>query len=103
MIFVDEEARHELATSTTILQMMLAVLDFECNKHSVQPELIGCSNGIAIISVDPMGVSAIVGACELVNKQFKRKDGKYSCSIQDTSDRLVECFATKLEDYHLIS
>lgn len=103
MLFVSDQARDELAKSTTILQMMIHMLDFECNKHGVQPELIGCRSGIAMISVDPMGVSAIIGACEKVNQHFKRTDGKFSCSIQDTDARLVECFATGLADYHLVS
>ncbi len=99
MKFIDDKAVDELAKSSTILQCMVQMLDFECNKYHFQPELIGADKDVAMINCDPMTAAEIMAACQKVNSHFKRKDGKLSCVLEEMSKTFVTCKAGALEDY----
>lgn len=99
MKFIDDAAVENLAKSSTILQCMVQLLDFECSKYHIQAELIDAENGTALINCDPMKPEQILEVCKKVSSQFKRKDGKFSCLPKETNEIFVVCSAGKLEDY----
>lgn len=103
MKFIDDQARDELAKSSTILQCMIQMLDFECNKFHFQPELIGVEQDVAMINCDPMNYQEIIDACNKVNSQFKRKDGQLSCVLNEMNKTFVLCRASELEQYHQLT
>ena len=100
---VDEHTREDLAKSSTILQCILAILDFECNKSHCQPEVVGVENDEALVCVDPLNFDQMIRVCEAVNKQFQRVDGKYTCQIENEVDGFILCHATPLKDYIQLS
>jgi hypothetical protein len=97
--FIDDSTRDDLAKSSTILQCILASLDFECNKFHIQPEVIGVDSNEAMVSVDPMSFEQMIQVCNTVSGQFKRHDNAFTCKITNEVDGFVSCFATGLEDY----
>jgi hypothetical protein len=99
MKFIDDAAVDSLAKSSTILQCMVQLLDFECSKYHVQAELIDAENNTALINCDPMTPQQILEVCKKVSSQFKRKDGKFSCLPKENNEIFVVCEAGKLEDY----
>lgn len=103
MKFIDEAARDDLAKSSTILQCILSILDFECHKYLNQPEVLTVYNNIATIDLDPMGDEEIMEACKVVNNQFKRKDGGFTCSQQEYGKGIVRCEARHLHEYLLLT
>jgi len=103
MKFIDEATRDDLAKSSTILQCVLAIVDFECNKSHVQPEVIGVEDNEAMISVDPLDFDQMLRVCESVNKQFQRIDNQYTCQIANEVDGFLSCFVTELKDYKQLS
>lgn len=103
MKFIDDAAVNELAKSSTILQMIVNALDFECNKYHFQPEVIGAVDNVATINCDPMTAHEIMEVCGRINSQYKRKDGKLSCVLQDMSKTFVTCRAGQLSDYSQVT
>ncbi len=103
MKFVDDAAVDELAKSSTILQCMVHMLDFECAKFHVQAELIMAEDGKALINCDPMDQQQIMSACEKVNRSFVRKDKNLSCVLNEMNRTMVTCRAGKLEDYNQLA
>jgi len=101
--FIDDKAVDELAKSSTILQCMVHMLDFECNKFHFQPELIGAENNIAMVNCDPMTDKEIMDVCSKINSQFKRKDGRLSCVLKEMSKTFVVCEAGALSEYNQLT
>ncbi len=99
MKFVDDAARNDLAKSSTILQCILAILDYECNLYHFQPEVLSVFNNIATVNLDPMKTEEIMDACMKVNKQFQRMDKEFTCAPLDFQGTFVRCKATHLRDY----
>jgi hypothetical protein len=97
--FIDETSQHDLAQSSTILQCMVHMVDFECNKFHIQAELVGAENGTALIDCDPLTHDQIIDVCNKVNKHFVRKDGSFSCKPKENFKTFVVCEATGLEGY----
>jgi len=97
--FIDDAAVENLAKSSTILQCMVQLLDFECSKYHVQAELIDAEAGVALINCDPMSADQIMEVCKKVSSQFKRKDGTFSCVPKENNEIFVVCKAAKLEEY----
>lgn len=102
MKFIDEHTRDDLAKSSTILQCVLAILDFECNKSHVQPELIGVEDNKAMVAVD-LEIEHLTEICQAVNKQFRRRDNKYTCVVSNEVDGFIECEAVPLSEYELLT
>lgn len=99
MKFIDEHTRDDLAKSSTILQCILAILDYECNKFHFQPEIVGVQDNVALVNLDPMRDAQIMEACIKVNSQFQRKDKKFTCTHQEHGKTFVKCEALGLSDY----
>jgi hypothetical protein len=100
--FIDEGARDDLAKSSTILQCILAILDFECNKSHTQPEIVGVDRDIAMVAVD-LDMERMLEICEIVNKQFKRKDHKFTCIVSNEIEGFIECEALPLDQYEFLT
>lgn len=100
MKFIDDYTKDDLAKSSTILQCILAILDYECNKFHFQPEVVGVQNNIAYINLDPMTDVEIMEACIQVNKQFQRLDKKSTCYQQEHGKTFVFVEARHLSDYN---
>lgn len=103
MKFIDEYTKDDLAKSSTILQCILAILDYECNKYHFQPEVVGVQDNIAYVNLDPMNEIEIMQACIEVNKQFKRLDNKYTCYQKEHGKTFVYCEALPLREYQLLT
>lgn len=103
MRFIDEASRDDLAKSSTILQCILSILDFECNKFHFQPEIVGVQDNIALVNLDPMSDAEIMEACKKVNSQFQRIDKKFTCVHQEHGKTFVKCEAGLLGDYHRLT
>lgn len=99
MKFVDEATRDDLAKSSTILQCILAILDYECNLYHFQPEVISVQNNVATVNLDPMKDGEIMEACMKVNKQFQRLDKRFTCAQLEHGQTFVRCEASHLRDY----
>mgnify|MGYP003330940583 CR=1 FL=1 len=99
MKFIDEATKDDLAKSSTILQCILASLDFECGKYMIQPEVIGVEGNEAMVNVDALEFEQMVEVCNKVNTQFKRKDTKFTCIITNEVDGFISCIASELKDY----
>ena len=103
MKFIDEYTKDDLAKSSTILQCILAILDFECNKYHFQPEIIGVQDNIAYVNLDPMTDIEIMQVCIEVNKQFQRVDKKPTSYQQDHGKTFVFCEALPLSGYNRLT
>lgn len=103
MKFIDDYTKDDLAKSSTILQCILAILDYECNKYHFQPEVVGVQDNIAYVNLDPMTDVEIREACMEVNKQFQRVDKKFSCYQQEHGKTFVFCEALKLSEYNRLT
>ncbi len=103
MKFIDEYTKDDLAKSSTILQCILAILDYECNKYHYQPEVVGVQDNIAYLNLDPMTNAEIMEACIQVNKQFQRIDKKPTCHQQEYGKTFVFCEALSLADYNRLT
>jgi hypothetical protein len=99
MLYLDEDTRHSFHQAGTLLQIMVSILEFECAKFHGQLECIGCEEQTALIAVEGVSFNLLSQMCELVNKQFKRKDGAYSCKISEQRQGLVICKASDLKEY----
>lgn len=99
MKFVNDHAMEDLAKSSTILQCIIAMLDFECNKFHYQPEVLTVINNVATIDLDPMNQEEIMEACMKVNKHFIRKDKRFTCVPMEHGQGFVKCEAGLLSDY----
>ena len=102
MKFIDEYTRDDLAKSSTILQCVLAMLDFECNKSHTQPEVIGVENNVAMVAVE-LDMEMLTEICMTVNKQFRRKDNKYTCKVSNEVDGFIECEVVGLDQYERLN
>ncbi len=103
MIFIDERTVDDLAKSSTILQCILSILDYECNKFHFQPEVAWVNNNQALVSLDAMNEAEIMDACNKVNKQFQRLDKKPTCWQQEHGKTFVKCEALPLSQYILLT
>lgn len=103
MKFIDESTKDDLAKSSTILQCILAILDYECNKFHFQPEVVGVQDNIAYVNLDPMTDIEIMQACIEVNKQFQRIDKKPTCHQQDHGKTFVFVEARPLDEYNRLT
>lgn len=99
MLFLDDESRHMFHQSSTLLQIICQMLEFECAKHSAQVELIACESGLAIMGVQQITFDQLTDACQTVNKQFQRVDKTFTCKISERRMGIVECYASDLADY----
>lgn len=99
MKFVDDGVKDELAKSSTVLQCILAILDYECNKYYAQPEVIDVEQNSAVISIEKMHLDQLIQVCGLVNSQFKRRDKKPTCAHIDAEDSIIYCEAVMLDQY----
>lgn len=102
MKFIDEATKDDLAKSSTILQCILASLDFECNKFLCQPEIIGVEGEEAMVNVDSLEFEQMVEVCNRINSQFKRNDDKFTCIITNDVDGFISCIASPLKTYQQI-
>lgn len=103
MKFIDEATKDDLAKSSTILQCILAILDYECNKYHFQPEVVGVQDNIAYVNLDPMTDAEIMEVCIQVNKQFQRIDKKPTCYQQEHGKTFVFVEALLLENYNRLT
>lgn len=99
MKVIDDQTTDELAKSSTILQCILSILEFECAKAHAQPEVIWVGHGEALVEVDKMTSLELESACMSVNKQFQRIDKKPTCKLEEYGKTLVRCQAIDLNDY----
>ncbi len=99
MKFIDDYVRNDLAKSSTILQCILAILDYECNLYHFQPEVVSVINNVATVNLDPMRDQEIMDACMKVNKQFQRRDKAFTCSHLQHGETFIKCIASPLSDY----
>lgn len=100
---IDSATRDDLAKSSTILQCILSILEFECAKSHIQPEVIGVEENQAMVNVDPMDIDQMLRVCDAVNRQFQRLDRDYTCKITNDVDGFITCTAGKLDEYILLS
>ena len=103
MKFIDDFARDDLAKSSTILQCILSIMDYECHRYDLQPEVIWVQDDGALISLDGMRDDEIMDICIKVNKQFQRKDKKHTCYQQEHRKTFVKCDAVKLDQYVMLT
>ena len=103
MKFIDDIAKDELAKSSTILQCILSILDFECNKDYVQLEVIGVSDNVALLDLDPLSNERIMDICMKANNQFQRRDGQFTCYQQTQDKTFVKCEAKPLSEYNRLT
>lgn len=99
MKFIDDATRDDLAKSSTILQCILAILDFECHRYSCQPEVIGVEKDEAMVNVEALRFEEMIEVCNSVNKQFTRKDKASTCFITNDVDGFISCRAGLLDEY----
>ena len=99
MKFIDERTQDDLAKSSSILQCILSILDFESNKFHFQPEIAWVNNNSALISLDGMSQVEIMETCIKVNQQFQRIDKKPTCWQHEHGKTFVKCEALPLSDY----
>ena len=99
MKFIDEATRDDLAKSSTLLQCVLSIVDFECSKSHFQAELIGVEDNEAMLNVDALPLERVIEICTTVNKQFMRKDGELTCLPTRDTEGFISCFATVPSDY----
>jgi hypothetical protein len=97
--FIDDFTKADLAKSSTILQCILSILDYECNLYHFQPEVVSVVNNVATVNLDPMKDEEIMDACLKVNRQFQRLDKSFTCVQLEHGQTFVKCTATKLGDY----
>jgi hypothetical protein len=90
MKFIDEAAKDELAKSSTTLQCILSILDYECNRFHMQLEVIGVTDNVALIDLDPLGNEEIMAVCMKANQQFQRRDGQFTCYQKDYGKTFVK-------------
>lgn len=103
MKFIDEYTVDDLAKSSTILQCILSILDYECGKFQLQPEVAWVNRNQALVSLDGMNDAEIMDTCLRVNKQFQRLDKKPTCYQQEHSKTFVKCEALTLKEYVLLT
>ena len=99
MLFLDDGIKSDLAKSSTILQCVLAILDFECSKFHCQPEVIDVENNLAMVNLGGLNMIRAVHALSAVNRQFIRADGQPTCAHVDIEDSIVFCEALSLDKY----
>lgn len=99
MTFIDEATRNDLAKSSTLLQCILAILDFECHKYSCYPEVIGVEENEAMVNVEALRFEEMVEVCNSVNRQFQRKDKASTCYITNDVDGFITCKSAVLSAY----
>lgn len=96
---IDDQTTHELAQSSTILQCIISILEFECNKDHIQPEVIWVGDNEAMVDLDKMTNERIDDVCSKVNVQFVRRDKRLTCRQEDPNRPLVRCRALPLTEY----
>lgn len=103
MKFIDEHVKGDLAKGSTILQCVLSILDFECNKFHVQPEVLWARANSALVDVDGISDEEVMHICIKVNKQFQRKDKKPTAYQQDHQNTYVMCETLPLDQYIMLT
>ncbi len=103
MVFIDDATRDDLAKSSTILQCILSMLEFECARDHVQLECIGVEKDVALVSADPLKLERMTEVCMQVNKHFKRRDKKPSCYVSKDDRSLIFCEALELKEYEQLN
>lgn len=96
---IDDQTMDDLAKSSTILQCILSILEFECAKAHAQPQIISVMNNQAIVEVEDMTPVELESACMKVNAQFQRIDKRPTCKLEEYGKCLVRCEARPLVDY----
>jgi hypothetical protein len=96
---IDDHTQDDLAKSSSTLQCILSILDYECARFHFQPEVIGVSDNVATVNLDPMDDAEIMHVCIKVNRQFQRLDKKPTCAQQDHGKTFVRCEAVALTEY----
>lgn len=99
MLFLDDGVKSDLAKASTVLQCILAILDYEANKFHYQPEVIDVENNIALVNIDKMSYEQTLEVCRLVNLQFKRLDNAPTCAHVDIEDSIIFCEGLPLDQY----
>lgn len=99
MKFIDEEAKDELAKSSTTLQCIVSILDYECSKFHCQLEIVGVADNVALIDLDPLGDEQIMEVCTKANNQFQRRDGQFTCYQKDYGKSFIKCEALHISEY----
>lgn len=102
MKYLDETVKEDLAKSSTILQCILSILDFECNKFHIQPEVIWARANSAMVDLDGINEDEIIDICIKVNKQFARKDKRPSCYQEEHRELMVKCESVSLDEYVML-
>lgn len=96
---IDDKTVDELAKSSTILQCIVSILEFECAKYHFQPEIVWVGNNEALVSVGEMIPEEITAICEKVNVQFQRRDGANTCRREEHKQTMIRCRALPLSEY----
>ena len=103
MKFIDEYAVADLAKASSTLQCILSILEFECTKYLIQVEVIWVNGQNVLVSLDGLTETEVQDVCLKVNKQFRRKDGKFTCWQKEHRKTYVECEALPISDYTMLT
>ena len=98
MLYLDEETRLEFHKSSTLLQIICQMVDFECAKFTEQIEVIAIDDSTALLQALNMGEVQMREVCMTVNKQFKRRDREYTCRVGDSQLHYIKCMVTQASD-----
>lgn len=97
---IDDATTDQLAKSSTILQCIISILDFECAKYYFQPEVIWVGdNNEALVDISEMVNEEIQAVCKAVNVQFQRIDKEPTCRQEEHDKTLIRCRALPLSNY----
>lgn len=94
MTYLDDETRDMFHRVSTLLQIVVSILEYEVAKFHVQLHLIGAEIDIALLAAEGMRDQDMFAVCDKINQQFKRTDKKLTCVVHDTTLKLFKCFVT---------
>ncbi len=98
MTFLDEEVRDAFHKISTLMQIVVSILEFECAKFHGQLELIGCEEDVSLLACPDMRTTDMFTVCDKINSQFKRYDKKFTCVVHDTTLKTFKVFVTAASD-----
>ncbi len=103
MTFLDDEVRDMFHKVSTTMQVIVAIFEHDCAKRMAQVELIGAEEDTAMCAVKDLNFSDMFTIANELNKQFPRKDKRWTVEVYDTKLKLFKFFVTKPEDFeHLL-
>jgi len=99
MQFTDDDSRDKFHKTTTLGQLVCAMLESFCMQHRKEPEIIDIERNNILVGVVDLPEEAAYDICDKVNAQFKRRDHRPTCVVTDPELGLFNLLVTETKDF----